>query len=69
MKHNVRVARNSSVFPMAHGECVYIVDIDSTILDIKHRVHHVQKEEPDWTRFFPRWEKRSGYCHAPAVSF
>lgn len=31
---------------------VIICDIDGTIADIRHRVHHVQGEKKDWQKFF-----------------
>jgi FMN phosphatase YigB (HAD superfamily) len=32
-------------------KCV-IFDIDGTLLDISHRLHHVKKDPPDWESFF-----------------
>lgn len=30
----------------------YIFDIDGTIADCSHRIHHIQKQPKDWTTFF-----------------
>jgi len=30
----------------------YIFDIDGTLADCSHRVHHIQKQPKDWTAFF-----------------
>ena len=30
---------------------LYIVDLDGTICDIQHRLHHIKKETPDWDAF------------------
>lgn len=31
---------------------VIICDIDGTVADLSHRLHHVKKEKPDWLSFF-----------------
>lgn len=31
---------------------IYIFDIDGTLADISHRLHHIQKEPKDWSGFF-----------------
>lgn len=31
---------------------VYIFDLDGTLADIEHRVHHIQGEKKDWRAFF-----------------
>ena len=31
---------------------IYIFDIDGTLADISHRLHHIQKTPKDWTAFF-----------------
>lgn len=30
---------------------VIVVDIDGTIADIEHRLHHIKKDRPDWEAF------------------
>lgn len=30
----------------------YIFDIDGTLADLSHRLHHIQKEPKDWDAFF-----------------
>lgn len=30
----------------------YIFDIDGTLADCSHRLHHIQKQPKDWTSFF-----------------
>ena len=30
----------------------YIFDIDGTLADCSHRLHHIQKQPKDWTAFF-----------------
>ncbi len=37
----------------------YIFDIDGTIADLSHRLHHIQKSPKDWTTFFAK-------CHDDA---
>ena len=37
----------------------YIFDIDGTLADCSHRLHHIQKQPKDWTSFFAD-------CHADA---
>jgi phosphoglycolate phosphatase-like HAD superfamily hydrolase len=37
----------------------YIFDIDGTLADCSHRLHHIQKQPKDWTSFFAG-------CHADA---
>lgn len=31
---------------------IWIFDIDGTLADISHRLHHIQKESKDWKAFF-----------------
>lgn len=31
---------------------IYIFDIDGTLADLTHRLHHIQKEPKDWSGFF-----------------
>jgi hypothetical protein len=31
---------------------IYIFDIDGTLADLTHRLHHIQKTPKDWTGFF-----------------
>ena len=31
---------------------MYIFDLDQTLADIKHRIHHILKEKPDWDSFY-----------------
>lgn len=39
-------------FPeILHGKEVIICDLDGTLFDIKHRLHHVKKEVKDWKAF------------------
>lgn len=33
------------------GPC-YIFDIDGTLADLTHRLHHIQKQPKDWEKFF-----------------
>lgn len=35
----------------------YIFDIDGTLADCSHRLHHIQKEPKDWTAFFAACSK------------
>jgi len=35
----------------------YIVDIDGTLADLSHRLHHIQKEPKDWDAFFDGCEE------------
>src|SRR3954451_7757278 len=30
----------------------YLFDIDGTLADCSHRIHHIQKEPKDWKQFF-----------------
>lgn len=34
------------------GERCYIFDIDGTLADLSHRLHHIQKTPKDWDGFF-----------------
>lgn len=38
--------------PEAFGESEVIVDVDGTLADIGHRLHHIKKEPKDWKSFF-----------------
>jgi len=31
---------------------IYIFDLDDTLADVKHRLHHIEKEPQDWESFF-----------------
>lgn len=31
---------------------IYIFDIDGTLADVTHRVHHLEGEKPDWEAFY-----------------
>lgn len=31
---------------------VYVFDIDGTLADLTHRLHHIQKQPKDWDAFF-----------------
>ena len=35
---------------------IYIFDIDGTLADLSHRLHHIQKTPKDWTGFFANCE-------------
>lgn len=34
-----------------------IIDIDGTLADLRHRLHHIRKTPPDWKSFFNECEK------------
>ncbi len=34
-----------------------ICDIDGTIADLSHRLHHIKKENPDWEKFYDEVDK------------
>lgn len=36
---------------------VVLVDIDNTLADCSHRLHHIQKEPKDWDAFFAECDK------------
>lgn len=38
--------------PEDFGEGIILCDIDGTLADISHRLHHVEKEPKDWKSFF-----------------
>lgn len=31
---------------------IYIFDLDGTLADISHRLHHIQQDKPNWDAFF-----------------
>lgn len=37
---------------MANATPVYIFDLDGTLADCSHRLHHIQKRPKDWDAFF-----------------
>lgn len=37
---------------MADSKRCYIFDIDGTLADLSHRLHHIQKDPKDWDAFF-----------------
>ena len=39
------------------SEQVYIVDIDGTIADLSHRLHHIQGDKKDWDAFHAACDK------------
>ncbi len=34
------------------GKPIVIVDMDGTLADVSHRIHHVRSKKKDWPRFF-----------------
>ena len=38
---------------------IYIFDIDGTLADLSHRLHHIQKTPKDWTGFFADCDRDS----------
>lgn len=41
----------------------YIFDIDGTLADCSHRLHHIQKQPKDWTSFFAECAKDAPIPH------
>ncbi|WP_439392373.1 HAD family acid phosphatase [Bradyrhizobium sp. PMVTL-01] len=41
----------------------YVFDIDGTIADCSHRLHHIQKQPADWTAFYEACGKDSPIAH------
>lgn len=41
----------------------YVFDIDGTIADLTHRLHHIQKEPKDWDSFFSDCHKDAPITH------
>lgn len=45
----------------------YLFDIDGTLADGEHRLHHIQKHPKDWDSYFAACEKDSPIMHMRAV--
>lgn len=41
----------------------YVFDIDGTIADLSHRLHHIEKEPKDWDGFFAGVHKDAPISH------
>ena len=47
-----------SALPITRGRPVVLVDIDGTLADVTHRIHHVRgRGKKDWKRFFQAMHK------------
>lgn len=67
MEHNVRLFRTAQR-SLRSKRGVFVVDIDSTLANLQHRVHHVQKHPPDMENFFDAQEHDSVYESMRCVS-
>lgn len=45
----------------------YIFDLDGTLADLSHRLHHIQKTPKDWDGFFADVHKDVGIGHMIAI--
>lgn len=45
----------------------YVVDIDGTVADLSHRLHHIQKTPADWNGFYAACSSDSPIVHMHEV--
>lgn len=46
----------------------YIFDLDGTICDCSHRIHHIQSEKKDWDSFFADCHKDAPISHVVGLA-